>query len=824
MVHAARPVFTLMIDLTRNLTDVRTRRETSQLGKILEKVVTGNPGERPSTTLPDLPRASSLINDNYYVTQFQTGLLAGSTSKRKTIDTCFVNLNVVTRVPTVPGHSQRKDLSPGPVECYSQRDHSLKYVKGVSCVLCPFCSKCKKCCIKTSCRGKTSKLLAGLAGPGCRSEGDPNFERGLYPSISEPAKVDKTSHSRKLLCQSSQEQLPVRGIASAYRQKCCRTSAQADLSRVLQPTVFGSQTQQQMEANLGLKPIKSFPQSGEIQDGNTGNHQNIPPTRRMGHLGRFQRCILPYPNTGTVQEISQVSCPGSDIPIQSLAFRSVHSTHGVHCIGKGGEADGRSQGYKNPPVPRRLVSTGQIIPYLPPAYSKFGRNVSSTRMAGEHRKIGAGAEASFQFCRLPVRPQVQPGQTDTGPVAQPTGQNTNSLSNAGLSGPAVYVPDRSTDSHGKTSSSWPATHEAYSVAPQKQLEDTGIPGEDYPSTQVPAPTLAMVARGRQRATRSAVTPGKACSANIYRRIKRRVGCSLKRAHCKRVLVGAGKPASHKLSRVKSGFSHLKRVPRPLYRQDGTGSNRQHHSGVLYKQRGRHEVGPLVCPTMENPDLVFPETGDSKSTTHTRTPKCDSGQAIQTGADHPDRVVPPSRGFSKHMRDMAPTSNRSVCHEVQPQITSVCVSSTGPSGCSSGCTHSAMGGSGCICLPTDRHLGQSGGETIGHPVQKVNSNCSGMAQHALVLGLGDHVQSNSSQLAKSAQSVDTALQSDPSQKSDKPKSPCMAPRATAIKEQGFSEAVAARIEAPQRRSTRSVYEAKWSISSKWCIRLTSKHHL
>ena len=34
----------------------------------------------------------------------------------------------------MPGHSQRKDLSPGPVECYSQRDHSLKYVKGACCV------------------------------------------------------------------------------------------------------------------------------------------------------------------------------------------------------------------------------------------------------------------------------------------------------------------------------------------------------------------------------------------------------------------------------------------------------------------------------------------------------------------------------------------------------------------------------------------------------------------------------------------------------------------------------------------------------------------
>ena len=89
------------------------------------------------------------------------------------------------------------------------------------------------------------------------------------------------------------------------------------------------------------------------------------------------------------------------------------------------------------------------------------------------------------------------------------------------------------------------------------------------------------------------------------------------------------------------------------------------------------------------------------------------------------------------------------------------------------------------------------------MQESHSDFSGVAQQALVLGPSGHVQSNSAEAAKSAQSVDTTLQSDPSQKSDKPKSPRMAPRASAIKEQGFSAAVAARIEAPQRRSTRSV---------------------
>ena len=89
-------------------------------------------------------------------------------------------------------------------------------------------------------------------------------------------------------------------------------------------------------------------------------------------------------------------------------------------------------------------------------------------------------------------------------------------------------------------------------------------------------------------------------------------------------------------------------------------------------------------------------------------------------------------------------------------------------------------------------------------------------NALVLGLGGHVQSSPPQLTQPARSVDTTFQSDPSQKPDQSKSPCMAPRATAIKEQGFSEAVAVRLEAPQRRSTRSVYEAKWTTFAKWCI--------
>ena len=59
----------------------------------------------------------------------------------------------------------------------------------------------------------------------------------------------------------------------------------------------------QSNLNLFLKVS-----SGE----DTGNHQNLPANGGMGNLDRFQRCLLPYPHTGTIQEISKIPCSGTD--------------------------------------------------------------------------------------------------------------------------------------------------------------------------------------------------------------------------------------------------------------------------------------------------------------------------------------------------------------------------------------------------------------------------------------------------------------------------------------------------------------------------------
>ena len=131
------------------------------------------------------------------------------------------------------------------------------------------------------------------------------------------------------------------------------------ISGLLQPTFFGSKTRQ---------PLETFSRSEQTKP-YFGDHQDLPPTRGVDYLNRLQGHLLPYTYTRTIQEMPEISHPRSGIPVQGPAIRFVHSTLGVHHDPKGGETDGHTQGFKNPPVPRRLVAESQTTPGLSPTYT-----------------------------------------------------------------------------------------------------------------------------------------------------------------------------------------------------------------------------------------------------------------------------------------------------------------------------------------------------------------------------------------------------------------------------------------------------------------------
>ena len=600
-----------------------------------------------------------------------------------------------------------------------------------SIVFCKTCNKCSQCCHKSACRGQTSKLLEKLAGSGCWSESSSNPQRGLRPPLLDPAELGKVSHSHKLLWQSSQELNLLEALHQLMDKNAIELVHKQNslvffnrLFLVPKPNNKWRPILDLSNLNLFLKAEKFKMETPEtirtsLQQGEWVTSIDFKDAYFHIPIQEQSRKYLRFHVQGQTYQFKALPFGLSTAPMEFTVIAKEVKLMAIH---KGIRIHQYLDDWLVRATSHRLSRT----------YTGPSKSVPGIGVAGERRKVRTGTEASFQLCRLPGQPRVRSGPTHTGPVAKPSGKNTETSIPTGLSDPGVHVLDRSVNSHRKAGSPRPTAHEAHSVAPQKQLEDTGIPRKDDSHTQVPASTLTMMANRRQYSHRSTITPNKRCSADLYRRIKRRVGRSLKRTHSQRNLVPPGKQAAYKLPRTQGSFSNFKRVSRPLHKQDGSSSNRQHYSSVLHKQRRRDEIGPSVRPTLENLDLVLQETSDFKGPTHPRPTECGGRQAIQTRPDHLDRMVPPSRGVSDNMQQVAPATDRPFCYEVQQQVASVCVTSAGSPGHCSRFTQSAMGGSGRICLPTSGHLGQSGGEAAKLPLQKIDSYCPGMAQHALVL--------------------------------------------------------------------------------------------
>ena len=219
--------------------------------------------------------------------------------------------------------------------------------------------------------------------------------------------------------------------------------------------------------------------------------------------------------------------------------------------------------------------------------------------------------------------------------------------------------------------------------------------------------------------------------------------------------------------------------------------------------------------MAAPVLVQSETGCSEGQAHPWSSECDCRQVVSTRPNHSDGVVPSSGGLQPPGSDLAPSTGGHVCNEVQLQTSPIRVSSTGPQCLGSGCSDSLLGKPGHVCFSPSVVARQGGQQTIRPSLQESDLDSAGLAQHAMVLGPGRTVVPDPSLPTQSSRLSDSTVQEGLSQESNQPKPSRMAPRAEAIKEQSFSSPVASRIEAPQRSSTRTVYEAKWSVFVRWC---------
>ena len=312
------------------------------------------------------------------------------------VDFCVANAHSVTGLP------QKKGVNPN--YCYKYTE--IKYVKNIflcrSLEFCKSCHKCPTCCYKFTCRGKTSQFLGEMGSSGFKSKSSHHTQRGLHPPLPVQTEPNQVTNCLKQLPEPIHTGPPFRGTVSAGEQKCSRTGSKPKLTRVLQPTIFCTQTQQPVETGPRPEHLEHLSKHRVVQNGDPRDNKDLPTVGGVGHIRRLQRRILPYTNSQSVQEVHAFSHPGSVLPVQSPTLWPVNSTHGFHSGGQRSQTDGFTEGYKNPPVPRRLVGESHIPPNLSTAYTDLGSSLSRTRLAGEQGEVRTGAKTGFQLRRLPV--------------------------------------------------------------------------------------------------------------------------------------------------------------------------------------------------------------------------------------------------------------------------------------------------------------------------------------------------------------------------------------------------------------------------------------
>ena len=377
----------------------------------------------------------------------------------------------------------------------------------------------------------------------------------------------------------------------------------------------------------------------------------------------------------------------------------------------------------------------------------------------------------------------------------------------------VNVPDRGTSIPGKDYTNGSVTHAPPPVVSQNKLAIPPVSRSEDSSFKPLVKAYSVVERPKQSQFRVPFTFRGTQHPHLHRCVKPGLGSPSRYHDYQWQLDNEGKISSYQCSRVKSSISSLKKLSKLHSKQKTSDSNRQRHCGQLLEQTGGNTLMGHVSPGLAHPGLLQPSKYPHKSQAHSGLPQCHSRQSLQEGQNYSDRMVTSSSNIQSNWQSLAQTNGGHVCHQIQSQTTNLCLPDPRCKCHGHRCIEH-LGGSGRLCLLSCSS--HTKGHTENEHLQVQNDSSSTRVAHdALVLGSGESVNQTSIAATSLASSVKTTIQSQIPSESVVSESSCLAPGHHSESLESFSEQVAERIKAPQRPSSRRLYESRWSIFELWC---------
>ena len=367
-----------------------------------------------------------------------------------------------------------------------------------------------------------------------------------------------------------------------------RKGRQCKISRVLQSPVPSTQASPKVEASHRLKQAQHFSTRRKVQNGNSRVHQDLPDSRGVGIVDRSVGRLPAHPHPPKLKEIPKVLLQGSGVPVHLPPVRASHSPPGLYNDRKGSETNGPLKRTQNSPIPGRLADQVPVSGGSPSEHSGSGRPNSVLGVDNKSGKIRTETYSGVFVRGLRIPPRFSPCKTHSREMAQTSGFDPTTQVKTCFDCKMFDVSNWVASLNGENGPGGTPSHEALSVSPQGTLEISSVAGQPPSLDRSHCSPPGLVAKSLQCDERCRPSSQRPQYPTLYRRLKRRLGRSLRPKFYKGSVVGSGKKATHKCPRIEGGLPGPSRLQGPVPESNSVGCD---STVVAYinKQGGTHSA-------------------------------------------------------------------------------------------------------------------------------------------------------------------------------------------------------------------------------------------
>ena len=332
-----------------------------------------------------------------------------------------------------------------------------------------------------------------------------------------------------------------------------RKGEKRKISRVLQSPVPSTQASPKVEASHRLKQAQHFSPCRKVQNGNPRVHPDFPGPRGVGIVDRPVGRIPSHPHPSQLKEVPKVLLQGPGVPIHLPSFRTGHSPPGLYDDRKGSETNGPLKRTQNSPIPGRLADQVPVPGGISKEHTGSSRPNPILGLDNQPGKIRTETYSGVFVRGLRIPPRFSPCKTHSREMAQTSGFDPTTQVKTCFDCKMFDVSNWVASLNGENGPGGTPSHEAFSVSSQGALEISSVAGQPPSLDRSHCSPPRLVAKSLKCVERRRPSSQGPQYPTLYRRLKRRLGRSLRSKFYKRAVVRAGKKATHKCPGIEGGL-------------------------------------------------------------------------------------------------------------------------------------------------------------------------------------------------------------------------------------------------------------------------------